>query len=185
MSKFLNGTSIYTAVNSGFASSYQMLSNMYSDGLTLENLTSALSNNNVLQNGINSTFASYMASNFTNIDNDNDGILSANDVETYMNKIKTQGLTQDQISTLGATVGISKSLQETVLAHFDEIDKNKDGRVTNAEIQAYSINADIDKKRIEDINRNINRLSLFTEDIIEHEGSLLDYKYADINEDDE
>ena len=148
MSKYLNGTSIYTAVNSGFANSYQMLSNMYSDGLTLENLTSALSNNNVLQNGINSTFASYMMSNFANIDNDNDGILSANDVETYMNKIKTQGLTQEQISTLGSTVGISKSLQETVLAHFDEIDKNKDGRVTNAEIQAYSINADIDKKRI-------------------------------------
>ncbi len=181
MSKYLNGTSIYTAVNSGFANSYQMLSNMYSDGLTLENLTSALSNNNVLQNGINTTFASYMMSNFTSMDNDNDGILSANDVETYMNKIKTQGLTQEQISTLGTSVGISKSLQETVLAHFDEIDKNKDGRVTNAEIQAYSINADIDKQRIEDINRSINRLSLFTEDIIEHEGSLLDYKYSDLN----
>ena len=185
MSKYLNGTSIYTAVNSGFANSYNMLSNLYSDGVTLENLTSALTNNSVLQSSYGSTFASYMMNNFSSIDKDNDGILSSDDVQAYMNKISAQGLTQEQIMSLGGTTGLSASLQETVLAHFEEIDKNKDGKVTNAEIQAFNIDSDINKKRIDDINRNVNRLSLFTEDLTEYSGSLMDYRYADSSEENE
>ena len=82
-------------------------------------------------------------------------------------------------------LGISQSLQETVLAHFDEIDANNDGRVTNAEIQSYNIQSDLDKQRIEDINRSVNRMSLFTEGLTEYEGSIMDYRYATDSDDDE
>ena len=179
MSKYLNGTSIYTAVNSGFANSYSMLSGLYSDGVTKENLSAALSNNSVLQSRYGATFASYMMTNFSSIDKDNDGILSADDVQAYMNKITSQGLTQEQISTLGASMGLTQSLQETVLAHFEEIDSNKDGKVTNSEIQAYNIESDLNKQKLDDINRNITRMSLFTEGLTEYEGSLMDYRYSD------
>lgn len=183
MSKYLSGTSIYTAVNSGLANSYNMLSGLYSDGVTLENLTAAMNNSSVLQSSYGATFASYMINNFASIDKDNDGILSADDVQAYMNNISSQGLTQEQISTLGSTMGIPQSLQETVLAHFDEIDFNKDGKVTNAEIQAYSIQSDLDKQKIDDINRTVNRMSLFTEGLTEHDGSIMDYRYSTQEED--
>ena len=39
-----------------------------------------------------------------------------------MNNIATQGLTREQIMALGSTTGMTNSLQETVLAHFDDID---------------------------------------------------------------
>lgn len=185
MSKYLNGTSIYTAVSSGFANSYNMLSGLYSDGVTMENLSAALNNSSVLQSSYGSTFASYMMSNFSSIDKDNDGILSADDVQAYMDNIAAQGLTQEQITTLGGSLGISKSLQETVLAHFDEIDANNDGKVTNTEIQAYNIQSDLEKQRIEDINRSVNRMSLFTEGLTEYEGSIMDYRYATESEEDE
>lgn len=185
MSKYLNGTSIYTSVNSGLANSYNMLAGLYSDGVTLENLNLALNNSSVLQSSYGTTFASYMMNNFTSIDKDNDGVLSADDIQAYMNKISTQGLTQEQIITLGNSMGLSASLQETVLAHFEEIDANNDGKVTNAEIQAYNINSDLNKQKIEDINRSVNRLSLFTEGLTEHKGSIMDYRYASDNAEEE
>ena len=178
MSKYLNGTSIYTAVNSGLANSYNMLAGLYSDGVTLENLNSALSNTSVQQSSYGTTFASYMMSNFATIDKDNDGILSVDDIQAYMNKISTQGLTQEQITTLGGSMGLSASLQETVLAHFEEIDANNDGKVTNAEIQAYNIDSDINKQKISDINRTVSSLSIFTEGLTEYEGSMMDYRYV-------
>ena len=181
MSKRLDGTSMFTGINSGLTNAFAQLTNQYQDGVTLENLNSALSNSSVLQSSYGTTFASYMVSNFTSIDKDNDGVLSAEDIKAYMNNISAQGLTQEQITTLGNSVGISSSLQETVLAHFEEIDANNDGKVTNAEIQAYNINSSIDKQRIDDINRSVNRLSLFTEGLTEHEGSIMDYRYASDN----
>ncbi len=178
MTKYLNGTSLYTAVNSGLANSYNMLTSLYKeDGLTLENLTSAMSNSTVLANNYGATFASYMMTNFSSIDKDNDGVLSASDIQSYMNTISSQGLTREQISTLGTTAGLSSSLQETVLAHFDEIDTNNDNKVTTAEIQAYNIKSDIYQQRVEDLNRNISQMSLYTDDLPEYEGSMMDYKY--------
>ena len=178
MSKYLNGTSLYTAVNSGLASSYNFLTGLYKEeGLTLENLTSAMSNSTVLANNYGATFASYMMTNFSSIDSDNDGVLSAADIQSYMNTISAQGLTREQITTLGSSAGLSSSLQETVLAHFDEIDANNDNRVTTAEIQSYNIKSDIYKQKVEDLNRNISQMSLYTDDLPEFEGSMMDYKY--------
>ena len=178
-SKRLDGTSMFTGINSGLTNAFTQLTNQYQDGITLENLSKSFTNNNLNSNAYNSTFASYMSNNFNNIDKDHDGKISANEIQELMNQMATQGLTREQITALGASSGLSTSLQETVLSHFDDIDKNHDGKVTNQEIQAYGVDSELEKTKISHQNRMINNMSLFYGSEKEYEGSLLDYKYLD------
>ena len=62
---------------------------------------------------------------------------------------------------------------------FDDIDKNHDGKVTNQEIQAYGVESDIEKRKIEDRNRLVNNMSMYYDVDDKYEGSLLDYRYLD------
>jgi Ca2+-binding EF-hand superfamily protein len=183
MSKRLDGTSMFTGISSGLTSTYSQLSSLYSDGITLENLTKSLTNTSVTNSTYGTTFASYMTSNFSNIDSDGDGIISATEIQNHMTQLASQGLTREQIISLGSSSGLSTSLQETVLSHFDDIDKNHDGKVTNSEIQAYGIESDLEKQKIEDTNRLVNNMSMFYDSDTDYEGSLLDYRYLDDDED--
>ena len=165
MSKRLDGSSLFTGINAGLTNSFSLLNSQYEDGLTLENLNSALTNSNVTGTPYGATFASYLSSNFNSVDGNADGTISAEEIQKLMNNIATQGL------------------QETVLNHFDEIDANKDGKVTNQEINAYGVTSSIEKQKVADRNRIINNMSMFYgDDLTDYEGSLLDYKYLD-NED--
>lgn len=179
MGKRLDGTSMFTGINSGFANSFAQLSGQYSDGLTLENLQNALTNTEFTKNNINgTTFAAYMTNNFNSIDTDRDGIISATEIQDLMGRMAAQGLTREQITALAGSSGLT-SLQQTVLAHFDDIDKNHDGKVTNQEIQAYGVESDLEKQKIADRNRVVNNMSMFYDNETNYEGSLLDYKYLD------
>ena len=178
MGKRLDGTSMFTGINAGLTNAFNLLSSQYSDGITAENLNKALTNSNLLNNSAyNSTFASYMTSNFSNIDSNSDGTISADEIQNLMNQMATQGLTGEQIASLGASSGLSTSLQETVLNHFDQIDKNHDGKVTNQEIQSYGVESDLEKQKIADRNRLVNNMSMFYDTDSNYEGSLLDYRY--------
>ena len=100
-----------------------------------------------------------------------------------MSNMARQGLTREQIMTLGGSSGLTGSLQETVLAHFDDIDKNHDGKVTSQEISAYGLDSQIEKQKIADRNRVVNNMSVFYgSDDEKYEGSLLDYRYLDDTE---
>ena len=178
MSKRLDGTSMFTGINAGFANSFAQLSGQYSDGLTLENLNNALTNTAITSNTSATTFASYMTSNFNSIDSNHDGVISAAEIQDLMNRMATQGLTREQITALAGSSGLT-SLQQTVLAHFDEIDKNHDGKVTNQEIQQYGVESDLEKQKIADRNRMVNNMSMFYDNETDYEGSLLDYRYLD------
>jgi len=182
MSKRLDGTSMFTGINSGLTNAFTLLSSQYSDGLTLENLNKALTNTNITNSTYGSTFASYLTSNFNSIDKDGDGTISASEIQNLMSQMATQGLTREQIISLGGSSGMSTSLQETVLSHFDDIDKNHDGKVTNQEIQSYGIDSDLEKQKTEDKNRIVNNMSLFYDTDTDYEGSLLDYRYLDDDE---
>ena len=155
MGKRLDGSSLFSGINAGLANSFALLSSQYSDGLTLENLNKALTNTNVTNTAYGSTFASYLTTNFNSVDKNADGTISADEIQQLMNNMATQGLTREQIMSLGASYGMSTSLQETVLSHFDDIDTNKDGKVTNQEINAYGVNSEIEKQKIEIICRFI------------------------------
>ena len=182
MSKRLDGTSMFTGINSGLTNAFTLLTSQYSDGLTLENLNQALTNTNITNTAYGSTFASYLTNNFNSIDKDRDGIISASEIQNLMSQMATQGLTREQIMSLGGSSGLSTSLQETVLSHFDDIDKNHDGKVTNQEIQAYGVESDVEKQKIADINRVVNNMSMFYDTDNNYEGSLLDYRYLDNDE---
>ena len=180
MGKRLDGSSLFTGINAGLTNAFSALSGQYQDGLTLENLNKALTNTNVTNTAYGSTFASYLTSNFNSVDKNRDGKISADEIQEYMNNIARQGLTRDQIMTLGSANGMTNSLQETVLAHFDDIDTNHDGKVTSQEISQYGINSEVEKQKVADRNRTINNMSLFYgSDSDKYEGSMLDYRYLD------
>ena len=180
MAKRLDGTSMFTGINSGLTNAFSQLSGQYSDGVTLDNLNKALTTSNYLTNsGLNGTFASYMTNNFNAIDSDSDGKISANEIQNLMSHIATQGLTREQIIALAGSSGMSTSLQETVLNHFDQIDKNKDGKVTNQEIQAYGVESDLEKQKTADRNRIVSNMSMYYDIDNVSDSSLLDYRYLD------
>ena len=180
MGKRLDGSSLFTGINAGLTNSFSLLSSQYSDGLTLENLNAALTNTNITNTTYGATFASYLSTNFNHVDSNRDGVISADEIQNFMNNIATQGLTREQIMALGSTTGMTNSLQETVLAHFDDIDTNRDGKVTSQEISAYGVNSQIEKQKIADTNRTVNNMSLFYGDSSNnYEGSIMDYRYLD------
>ena len=184
MSKRLDGSSLFTGINAGLNNTFSLISNQYKDGVTLENLNNSLTNTNITNTSYGSTFASYLTTNFNSVDKNGDGKITADEVQAYMNNIATQGLTREQIMTLGGASGMTNSLQETVLAHFDDIDSNHDGRVTNQEINAYGVNSKIEKQKIADINRVVNNMSIFygSDSDDKYEGSIMDYRYLDDKE---
>lgn len=179
MSKRLDGTSLFTGINSGLSNTFAQLSGQFADGVTLENLTESLSNTNTLNNLNNTSFASYMTNNFANFDTDGDGRISASEVQALMSQMATQGLTREQIMALGGASGLSTSLQETVLNHFNEIDKNKDGKITNQEIQAYGVESDLEQQKKADRNRIVSSMSMYYDIDSPNDSSLLDYRYLD------
>lgn len=179
MSKRLDGTSMFTGVNAGFTNAFAQLSGQYSDGITLENLNKALTNTNIINNQYGGTFASYMTNNFNGIDSDHDGVISAEEIQNLMSQMATQGMTREQLMTLAGATGMSSSLTQTVLEHFNEIDKNHDGKVSNQEIQAYGVESDLEKSKISDRNRMINNMSMYYDIDEKYDGSLLDYRYLD------
>ncbi len=180
MSKRLDGTSMFTGINAGLTNVFSQLSGQYGEEITLENLNKAFTNSNYIANNMyNSTFASYLTNNFSSVDSDANGKISATEIQDLMGQLAAQGLTREQIMSLGASSGLSTSLQETVLSHFDQIDKNKDGRVSNQEIQAYGVESDLEKQKTADRNRMVNSMSMFYDTDSNYEGSLLDYRYLD------
>lgn len=183
MSKRLDGSSLFSGINAGLTNSFSLLSSQYPDGITVDNLNAALSNANITNTAYGSTFASYLTNNFNSVDSNRDGVISAEEIQKLMNNMATQGLTREQIMSLGASSGMTNSLQQTVLAHFDDIDANHDGKITNSEINAYGVNSDIEKQKIADRNRVVNNMSMFYGDgLTEYEGSMLDYRYLSDDE---
>lgn len=180
MGKRLDGTSMFTGINAGLTNVFSQLTSQYGDEITLENLNKALTNTNLINNtAYNSTFASYLTNNFKQVDSDADGKISGTEIQNLMGQLAAQGLTREQIMALGASSGMGTSLQETVLSHFDQIDKNKDGKVTNQEIQAYGVESDFEKRKLADRNRLVSSMSMFYDSDVDLEGSLLDYRYLD------
>lgn len=182
MSKYLNGTSLLTGIQSGMSSSFAVLSGLYKDqgGITQSNLVSAMGNSTLLTStgGVGSTFASYLSQNFGTLDKNADGTLSSDEVQKMMTQIANQGLTRQQITQLGSMSGISADMQGTILDHFTEIDTNKDGKVTAGEIQAYNLTSKMEQKKVEDENKMIKNTSIFYGDEDkEFSSSLLSYKW--------
>lgn len=183
MANRIDGTSLFTTMNSGLNNTFSILSATFTDGVTLKNLSNKDAENALSSNGINQNFKSYMQTNFSSFDKNHDGKLTADEINEYATNLARQGMTMEQLIQLGTSTGMSSSLLDTVMSHFNEIDANKDGKVTNAEIQAYGVNSSIEKQRLSDRTQMLKQMSTFYETSSnKDDSSLLDYKYLDNEE---
>lgn len=186
MSTRLDGTSLFTSMNSGLSNTFSVLSSTFSDGITLANLAKTDATTALTSNGLGQNFKSYIQSNFSTMDKNHDGKITADELNTYSTNLSMQGMTMEQLATLGTSSGMSSSLLDTVMSHFNEIDKNKDGKVTNAEIQAYGVDSSIEKQRISDRTNMLKSMSTFYEtSASEDDSSLLSYRTLDDESDEE
>ena len=175
---------LLSGVYAGLTNTYSYLASQYPNGLTLEKLTEARTNTNNL-GVLNQTFASYLQNNFSSIDNDGDGVITADEMNNLSNRISSQGLTKAELTQLYASgaSGISESTISIILEHFDEMDTNHDGRITSAEISAYDVNCSRMEVEDEFNNRRATDMSVFYGDSSSSSDtySLLSYKYKSNN----
>lgn len=177
MSRMLDGASLFSSVSSGLNNTYSVLSSTFKDGITLANLSSANATTALNSNSLSSNFKSYLATNFKTLDKNADGTISTDELNNLTNSIANTGLTREQLYQLGTTSGMSSSLLETVSNYFDEIDTNKDGKVTNAEIKEFGAKSSMEKQKEEDLEKKLTNMSTYYETSNSNTGSLLDYKY--------
>jgi Ca2+-binding EF-hand superfamily protein len=178
MSKHLDGTSLFTGMNSGLTNTFAILSSTFKDGVTLKNLSNANATSALTSNGLGVNFKSYLQTNFSSVDKNKDGKLTADEVQDLTTNLTRNGMTLQQLYQLGTSSGMSSSLLDTVISHFNEIDKNKDGKVTNAEIQAYGVDSSVETQKKSDRNSMLKQMSTFYETAAsDNDESLLDYKY--------
>ncbi|MBR2069620.1 MAG: EF-hand domain-containing protein [Candidatus Gastranaerophilales bacterium] len=155
----LIGSSLFTSAISGLNSNYLLLLNGAS-GLTLDNILHP--QDDAVKYTVNQTFRSYMMNNFNSIDIDGDGQITTKDVDKYVTKLKTQGMTYQELTQLCSTSsGSMSSLLDTVLSNFNEIDANHDGRITQGEINAYRINDEIKDMKEEYPKIDPTKMSMF------------------------
>lgn len=177
-------SSILKGIYTGLENTYSYISSQYKDGLTLKNLTEARSDNKLAQN-INQSFASYLQSNFKSIDTNNDGILTADEMSNLSNMLSSKGMTKTELQQLYASgaCGISESKMTEILEHFDDMDTNHDGRLTDAEISAYSINSSRQQKEDEMRLQAAGNMSVFygSDSSSDSTYSILSYRYKNNN----
>lgn len=157
----LIGNSLFTTAISGLNTNYLLMLNGGKE-LTLDNILHPA--DDTIKYSVNQTFRTYMMQNFSSIDVDGDGKISSKDVDKYVNKLQSQGMTYQELTQLCANGSSSmSSLLDTVLSNFNEIDANHDGRVTQNEINAYRVNQDIKDMKKEYPKIDPTKMSMFYE----------------------
>ena len=174
----LNGNGLFSTALYGLTNTYSILAQNSKNGITYEDLTNP-SAETLQQLGYNTSFSSYLAQNFSSLDEDGDGKINASDVSNLTSKLSSQGLSYNEIVQLCSSGALgSSSLTNTVLSYFDQIDKNNDGRITSSE-------AEVEKAKTEHGTPRSSDMTVFYgSDSNEEPSSLLDSRYPD-NDDDE
>lgn len=181
----LSGNSLFSGIYSGLNNTYSYLSSISPDGLTLDSINEARADSSKTQY-INPTFASYLQTNFNSIDKDNDGIISSDEMTNLTNRMSAQGLTKTELTQMYASgaSGLSTDTINNILEHFDDMDTNHDGRITSAEISAYSVNSARMEKEDEFNNQFATNMSVFygsESSSTDGTYSMLSYRYKNSN----
>ena len=161
----MNGLALFANALSGLSTTYSILANNSSSsgGLTIDDIANP-STTALQQLGYNTTFAQFLSSNFAAIDKDGDGKISADDMSNLTSKLSQSGLSYQELCQLCSSGMGSSDVLSNVLTYFNQIDTNKDGRVTNAEIQAFSLKADEEKLKTEYQSFKPSSMSVFYSD---------------------
>ena len=180
----LSGSSLVSSAVSSLTNAYGILSSQNTDGtgLTVSNLTNLSSSVINQLGGTNNSFVSYLTGNFGNMDKNNDGVISSQELTNVTNTMQSQGLTKEQIVNLCQNMSGTKTYS-TVLENFDQIDANHDGRVTDAEIKAYGYKAQRQKLHTELKGVKASNMSVYYTDESaygEKPTSIVDNMYPDV-----
>ena len=101
------------------------------------------------------------------------------------NTISQSGVSRNELSQLASSGAYSPEMVSKILEHFDEIDSNHDGRVTSAEITAFSHSCNMQEKIDEENYKKATNMSVFygddnaSTDVSSY--SILSYKYKNFN----
>ena len=181
MSNF-SGGALITGISNSLLNTYGQIASVSGNkGVTQSTIGEAMSNKDI-SGSLNQTFASYLQSNFSQMDKNHDGKITSDEINQVSNLINTQGLTSAQLTQLGTSCGLSQEALSQVLAHFADIDKNHDGKVTTAEINAYNVEAS--KMKIADEMRlkSATNMSMFYGSESSSDNtpkSIMSFKYLD------
>ncbi len=175
-----SGSSIISSISSNLTNTYSYLASLYpEDGVTYKNITAARNDSsNYLT--LNQSFASYLQSNFSTFDKDGDGVISADEMNSVTNTIASSGVSRAELTQLAASGAYSSDMVSKILDNFDEIDTNHDGRVTSAEISAYTYSCNKQEKLDEENYKKATGTSIFYSDDSSTDVSsysILSYKY--------
>ena len=138
-------TGIFTAAQSGLQSSIQYLFTNNSDGVDRKTLNNAIYSNTTTTN---TTFLQMINNQFSTLDKNNDGVITADEANQMITDLSS-GLTRDQVVQLRAQGSIDEELANKIISNFSKMDANGDGKVSEAEINNYCMNEDIQDKRDE------------------------------------
>lgn len=180
-----SGSSIISNISANLTNTYAYLASLYpEDGVTYKNITAAR-NDNTNYLTLNQPFASYLQNNFQTLDKDGDGVISADEMNNLTNTISQSGVSRNELSQLASSGAYSPEMVSKILEHFDEIDSNHDGRVTSAEITAFSHSCNMQEKIDEENYKKATNMSVFygddnaSTDVSSY--SILSYKYKNFN----
>jgi len=179
------GSSIINSLTSGLTNTYAYLASLYpQDGVTAQNIANAR-NDQTNYLTLNQSFASYLQNNFTTLDKDGDGKISADEMNKFAQTISQSGISRNELTQLAASGAYSSSMISKILDNFDEIDTNHDGRVTNQEISAYTCDCQKQEKLDEENYRKATSdMSVFygsETDSTPDSYSILSYRYKNFN----
>jgi len=142
---------------------YASLNNTELNGVSLEDF--------VNQNQLAITdlpFSNLLQTDFKNLDADNNDVISSEEITSLLNSIDKQGLNYDQLQALVGQAGLSasgsKKLLDEVVENFNKVDTNHDGRVSEAEINAYKFNKEVNDKKDDLYAFKASDISIFYEE---------------------
>ena len=150
-------TGIFTAAQSGLQSSMQYLFSNNTDGVDRTTLTNAIYSNTTTTN---SSFLQMINNQFSTLDKNNDGVLTADEANQMITDLSS-GLTRDQVIQLRAQGSIDEELANKIISNFSKMDTNGDGKVSEAEINNFCLNEDIQDKKDEQVKLTLKNMSLY------------------------
>lgn len=180
-----SGSSIIASISSNLSNTYAYLASLYpEDGVTFKNITAAR-NDNTNYLTLNQPFATYLQNNFSTLDKDGDGVISADEMNNLTNTISTSGVSRSELTQLAMSGAYSTDMVNKILENFDEMDTNHDGRITSAEIASFTHSCNKQEKIDEENYRKATQTSVFygddnaSTDVSSY--SILSYKYKNFN----
>jgi Ca2+-binding EF-hand superfamily protein len=157
-----NNNGLLSGILAGLNNTYAYLKSQNPDGVTIDGIND-VKNDKEKVGMMNNTFASYLQNNFAKIDKDGDGIINDGEMEALTTLMSRAGLTKEELIQMYASgaSGLSQDTVEMITKYFDEIDANKDGRVTSEEISAFNFNSVKQEKMDEYAHKRATDMSTF------------------------